>query len=252
MRPIIVMALGILLSACAPRIDDRTWIFSDKASVPVHQEVEVTVSVVPDPVMEYAGVCEQLEAASREQGVEELLHMIVGQAPVLLPAGGHQGVTENGMAVGVTQDVQRDQHDQCDPWLDPVTGMVRQRSVFAATLVPEQRFGGVIDALQRDKTMGGMLSRAYVTLWGDSVGREPVPVVIVQQTKGLGGARDQGLVQVVGSGLIFQRTDAFGQLHILESTREIFPGDLFFQLHVQATVLPMVGDLLPLALEEEE
>jgi len=123
--------------------------------------------------------------------------------------------------------------------------------MFAASLLPEQRFGGEIDALQRDKTMGGMLSRAYVTLWGDLVGHEPVPVVIVQQAKGLEGAPGQGLVQVVGSGLITQREDSFGQMHILEATREIFPGDLFFQLHVQASVLPMVGDLLPLAPEEE-
>ncbi|TVQ99725.1 MAG: hypothetical protein EA399_06210 [Desulfovibrionales bacterium] len=259
MKPIIVMALGVLLGACAPRTADQTWMFADHAPKPMHHEVDVTVAIALDPVMEYADVCRQLATASREQGVEDLLHTIVGQAPVLRPAGRlltenlaehqEQVSPEDGWMAGFSADATG---EACDPWLDPVTGMVSQRSLFEAQLVPEPRFGGVIDALQDNKTMGGMLSRAYVTLWGDPVGSEPVPVVIVQQSRGLDQGRGQGLVQVVGSGLITQLADSFGQMRILESTREIFPGDLFFQLQVRSSVRPMVGDLLPLAPEGDE
>lgn len=248
MKKLCVMALGVLLCACAPRGEEYMWTFSDQAPSTTYQQTEITVSVLPDPVMEYAVVCGNLESASRDQGVRELLHIFVGQAPIIRPVW-RQDVDDQEEGQKVVAPVPAEL-GQCDPWLDPVTGMVRQRSNFTAALVPERRFGGVIDALQEDQTMGGMLSKAYVSLWGSPVVHEPVPVVIVQRSSGLELVPDQSLVQVVGSGMITQITDTVGQMHILESTREIFPGDMFFQLQVQTTVLPVIGDLLPLAPEE--
>ena len=247
MKPIIVMVLGVLLCACAPRGVDHGWKFAEEVPVPLYQETEVTVAVIPDPVMEYAGMCEQLRTASREQGVEDLLHKYVTQATLLRPSEGNR--SDGGLKGDhETEAVVSSREPRCDPWLDSVTGMVLQRTGFFSTLVPERRLGGVIDALQEDQTMGGMLSRAYVSLWGPAQGQEPIPVLIVQRSSGL----EQGMAQVIGAGLITQITDTTSQMRILESTREIFPGDLFFQLQVRAEVLPMEGDLLPLGLETEE
>lgn len=246
MKPIIVLVLGVLLCACAPLGGGHGWRFADEVPVALQQETEVTASMVPDPVMEYARMCEQLRTASREQGVEELLHKYVAQAILLRPseAGGSNSVPEGDQEAG--GGALRDEL-HCDPWLDSVTGLVWQRTGFFSTLVPERRLGGVIDALQEDQTMGGMLSRAYVSLWGPAQGQEPVPVLIVQRSSGL----ERGMVQVIGAGLITQITDTASQMRILESTREIFPGDLFFQLQVRARVLPMEGDMLPLGPEME-
>ena len=243
MKPIIVMALGVLLCACAPRGVDHGWKFVEEVPVALYQETEVTMSILPDPVMEYTAMCEKLRTASREQGVEDLLHKYVTQATLLRPSegSGSDGVLE-GDREAETRAVVSSSEPRCDPWLDSVTGLVLQRTGFLSTLVPERRLGGVIDALQEDQTMGGMLSRAYVSLWGSAQGQEPIPVLIVQRSSGL----EQGMAQVVGAGLITQTTNTTSQMRILESTREIFPGDLFFQLQVRAEVLPMEGDLLPL------
>ena len=263
MKPIIVLFLGVLLWGCAPRGDDHSWMFvhqeqaqeqsQDKArqaqdETALRQETEITVSVVPDQVMEYVEICERLISASRDQGVEELLHLFVSQAPMVRPVGERSDDVSNGEAVSPVDAVL----DQCDPWLDPVTNLVRQRSAFSVELVPKRGLGGVIDALQDDQTMGGMLSRAYVSLWGPPVGPTPIPVLIVQHPSGFAQARNQGLVQVVGSGLITQVSEPIGQMRILESTREIFPGDMFFQLQVRTSVQPMVGDMLPLSPEERK
>ncbi|PTN31650.1 hypothetical protein [Desulfonatronum sp. SC1] len=251
MKPIILMALGflqvVLLCACTPRSADHGWKFAEEAPTALHRETEVTVSIVPDPVMKYDGMCEKLRTGSWEQGVEELLHMYVTQAALLRPseASGSNGVLEGDQGTGA---VVSSREPRCDPWLDSVTGMVSQRTGFFSSLVPERRMGGVIDALQEDQTMGGMLSKAYVSLWGPPQGQAPIPVLIVQRSSGL----EQGMAQVVGAGLITQITDTTSQMRILESTREIFPGDLFFQLQVRAEVLPMEGDLLPLGPETEE
>lgn len=259
MKPIIVLSLGILLWGCAPRGDDHGWMFvphDQSQEQPPHtrdeaalrRETEITVSVVPDQVMEYVEICERLISASREQGVEELLHLFVRQAPMVRPIGERLDDATSGEAASPVEAVP----DQCDPWLDPVTNLVRQRSAFFVELVPKRGLGGVIEALQDDQTMGGMLSRAYVSLWGVPVGPTPIPVLIVQHPSGFAQARNQGLVQVVGSGLITQVSEPFGQMRILESTREIFPGDMFFQLQVRTSVQPMGGDMLPLSPEERE
>lgn len=247
MKPIIVLCLGALLCACAPQGVDHGWNFVEEIPVALYQEAEVTVSIVPDPVMEYDGMCEKLQTGAWEQGVEELLHMYVTQATLLRPS---EGNGSDGILKGDhdAEAVFSSSEPRCDPWLDSVTGMVSQRTSFFSSLVPERRLGGVIDALQEDQTMGGMLSRAYVSLWGPALGQEPIPVLIVQRSSGL----EQGMAQVIGAGLITQVTDTTSQMRILESTREIFPGDLFFQLQVRAEVLPMEGDLLPLGPEVEE
>ncbi|WP_028571130.1 hypothetical protein [Desulfonatronum lacustre] len=257
MKSIIVLFLGllqvVLLCACAPRGADQGWKFAEEAPTALYQETEITVSIVPDPVMEYDGMCEKLRAASREQGVEELLHMYVTQAMLLRPSlpmtlpSNESGNAEFLEGSPETEIAAASNESSCDPWLDSVTGMVLQRTAFFSTLVPERRLGGVIDALQEDQTMGGMLSKAYVSLWGPPQGQAPIPVLIVQRSSGL----EQGMVQVIGAGLITQTTDTTSQMRILESTREIFPGDLFFQLQVRAEGLPMEGDLLPLGPEVE-
>lgn len=247
MKPIIVMVLGALLCSCAPLGVDHGWKFAEEVPVALYQETEVTVSILPDPVMEYAGMCEKLRTASREQGVQDLLHKYVTQATLLRPSevSRSDGILE---ASQEAEAVAPSSEPLCDPWLDSVTGMVSQRMGFFSSLVPERRLGGVIDALQEDQTMGGMLSRAYVSLWGPAQGQKPIPVLIVQRSSGL----EQGMAQVIGAGLITQITDTTSQMRILESTREIFPGDLFFQLQVRAEVLPIEGDLLPLGPEVEK
>lgn len=247
MLSLLILVLGILLSACVPQNNNPNWVFPDHAPVVLHQKTETTVSLVPDQVTEFARICEQLGALAWEQGVEELLHRYVNQAPLLRPVesshkDGSMETPEDGNRVGPGRD------GRCDPWLDSITGMVWQRTDFFSMLVPERRLGGAIDALQEDQTMGGMLSKAYVTLWGPALHQEPIPVLIVQQSSGL----EQGMTQIVGSGLITQVTDTTAQMRILESTREIFPGDLFFQLQVRAEVLPMEGDLLPMGPEVED
>ena len=241
MLSLLILVLGILLSACVPQNTNPNWVFPDHPPAVLHQKTETTVSLVPDQVTEFARICEQLGASAWEQGVEELLHMYVNQAPLLQPVeasqdgGSPKMYLETGLA-GPGRD------GRCDPWLDSITGMVWQRTDFFSMLVPERRLGGVIDALQEDQTMGGMLSKAYVTLWGPALHQEPIPVLIVQQSSGL----ERGMTQIVGSGLITQVTATTAQMRILESTREIFPGDLFFQLQVRVEVLPMEGDLLPM------
>lgn len=255
MKPIILIAVGVLqlvlVSSCAPRLVDQGWKFAEEAPAVSQQRTEVTVSLVPDPIMEYEKMCRQLEAASWEQGLEELLHRYVSQATLLrlTEDGASDGGRENTHDTGTTKaEPKADQKPECEPWLDSVTGMVFQRTAFFSTLIAERSLGGVIAALQEDQSMGGMLSRAYVSLWGPAQGNGPIPVLIVRHSSGL----EPGMVQIIGSGMITQLTERTSQMRILESTREIFPGDLFFQLQVRAEVLRMEGDLLPLAPEMQD
>lgn len=227
-------ALGVALCSCTPRNASMQRLFLDQPAVALNQEAEVQVSLHPDQVEDYDRICKRLNEMARDDGLGELLHAYVNQALLLRPGQAPDDFAAN------TADFR--QSGICDPWLDDVTGMISQTVLYRSTLMPVRSLGGVIDSLQDNQTMGGMLSRAYVTLWGPPFGEEPIPVLIVQESSGL----EHGLVQVVGSGLITQHAHNVGQMQILESTREILPGDLFFQLQVQAQVLPMAGNLLPL------
>ncbi|GAB6058572.1 hypothetical protein [Desulfonatronum parangueonense] len=236
MKLFYLLAIGVLISSCVPQKANQEHIFSDHPPSAVFQEIDVTVSLHPEHVDDYDRICAQLGQLAWDDGIRQLLQVYVGQAPVLRPVLHPE---ENASFLSETA---QNHVPECDPWLDSVTGAVSQQVRFSSVLMPIQPFGGTVDSLQDNKTMGGMLSRGYVSLYGQPLREEPVPVLIVQQSPGL----QRGLKQVVGSGLITQLTDTVGQLLIQESTREILPGDLFFQLQVRAETLPMTGELVPL------
>ncbi len=252
MKLLLLIFLGTVLFSCTPQKSDINRLFADHSPVPMYQEVEVTVSLHPEHVDDYERICDQLEEMAWNEGISQLLHAYVDQAGLLRPVQGAEGAggalmsalvaTPNPALSAASSATDFRRLMACDPWLDNVTGLISQSVHYTSALTPVQRLAGVIDSLQDNQTMGGMLSRAYVSLLGPPLGDAPIPVLIVQQSFGL----EQGLMQIVGSGLITQHSETVGQMRILESTREIFPEDLFFQLQVRAEVLPMVGDFVPL------
>ncbi|SDB36452.1 hypothetical protein SAMN05660653_01722 [Desulfonatronum thiosulfatophilum] len=242
MKLLCLLAISAFLSSCAPQKATPEHFFGDHPPRAVPQETEILVSLHPAHIDDYDRICDQLGQLAWDDGIRQLLRAYVDQAPVLRPV--EPPDESPSFPAGATQI----HVPECDPWLDSITGAVSQRVRYSSVLMPIKPFGGMIDALQDNKTMGGLLSRAYVSLFGQPLKEEPVPVLIVQQSPGL----ETGLVQVVGSGLITQLTDTMGQMLIQESTREILPGDLFFQLQVRAETLPMTGDLVPLGPGERD
>jgi hypothetical protein len=239
-----------LLWSCAPQGANR----SQTASVPLQhtgqhtevfeQQTELTVSITPDRVSDFQEICTQLQDQAWEQGLEKLLHVYVNQAMLVRPGVDRHppGPVDPELSGDPAVPPGLEQTTTCAPWQDLVTGLIAQKMRFSTTLRPVERFSGTIDALQANLTMGGMLSKSYVTLKGPAVSPTPIPVLIVQQSSGL----EKGLLQVVGSGRITQVTSSTGQMEILESTREILPGDLFYQLVIQTRTLPMDNDFIPL------
>ncbi|HDQ41592.1 MAG TPA: hypothetical protein ENN39_11265 [Desulfonatronum sp.] len=231
-----------LLAACAPQGNvslNQEALFGDYPSQTLIQETTLTVSMNPEQISDYDALCKQLHDQIWSQGSEDLLHLFVDSAPLIRP------VLESR---SVASDHQEVHPLLCDPWQDQITGRVSQTAQMTATFIPEHRFAGIIQSLQDNQTMGGMRSRAYVALLAPAFSPIPIPVLIVQQSSGL----EQGMMQVVGSGLITQVSDATGQMLILESTREILPGDIFFQLQIHAVTVPMPEMSLPLGLGQED
>lgn len=234
----LVLIVALLVS-CAPRGINQEEVFGDHPPQVLTRETTLTVSMTPELVSNYADVCLWLHDQAWSQGTEELLHLFVSSKPLVRFAQG---------AGSMVSEVAGEKPLLCDPWQDEVTGTVSQRILMTGSFIPERRFAGVILALQDNQTMGGMLSSAYVSLLEPTTVPVPIPVLIVQQSSGL----EQGMMQVVGSGLITQRMDSMGQMLIVESTREILPGDHFFQLHLQAVAVPMSDSSLPLGLGDED
>lgn len=238
----LVLIVALLVS-CAPRGINQEGVFGDHSPQVMIRETTLTVSMTPELVSNYDAICLWLHDQAWSQGTEELLHLFVSSEPLVRPVQG---------AGSMVSEVAGEKPLLCDPWQDQVTGTVSQTALMKASLIPERRFAGVILALQDNQTMGGMLSSAYVSLMEPATAPMPIPVLIVQQSSGL----EQGMMQVVGSGLITQLTDSMadsmGQMLILESTREILPGDHFFQLQVQAVTVPMSDSSLPLGLGDED
>lgn len=238
-------ALGILLllAACAPREGalpvERQAVFGDQQPLEMTREVSFTVSRSPGQVDDYDEMCRDLDEQAWTRGAEDLLHLFVSDQFLVRPG---ENPRHSRVASAKARPV------LCDLWQDPVTGVVSQAVEMQAIFSPERRFAGSIQALQDNQTMGGMLSKSYVSLEGEAIMPVPVPVLIVQQSSGM----PEGMMQVIGSGLLTQLSDSLGQMVILESIREIFPGDLFFQVRLQAQTVPFPAGVLPLSPGEPE
>ncbi len=178
-------------------------------------------------------LCDKIEEEAWRQAFKNLLHGFVMQNIVLQPASRfeHGEIFHEGSQLT----------GYCQPVRDDFSGKFLHNVQFEALLLPLQRFVGVIDILHDDQTMGGMGSRAYVTLTDPTQLQAPLPAVIVQHQKGL----KPGFVKVVGSGVITQIFGAQGQMDILESTKEIVAGDMFFVLQVRGRLIQDKGSEAP-------
>jgi hypothetical protein len=250
----LILLSFVLLTACVPQVRVGIGIiFSEKEATPLVVESVVEVAVLPDdPVFpdlvgwgkpkpqdkEPAGIadsaavyrlvkelCDKIEQEAWQQASGDLLQGFVREGRVLQPADHSAQVEifhEGSQVTGY-----------CQPLWDELSGKFTHDVRFAATLLPLRRFAGVIDILHDGYTMAGMGSRAYVTLMDPTGLFAPLPVLIVQQQEGL----LPGFVTVIGSGVITQLFGAQGQMEILESTKEIVAGDMFFVLQVKGRLV---------------
>lgn len=233
------IALGIvlLLAACAPQgilpVDQQAD-FGDHLPQELTQDVSFMVTLSPGLVDDHDELCRELDEQAWTQGAQDLLHLFVSDQVLVRPGKNRD---HGSISAANARPM------LCDLWQDPVTGIVSQAVRMRATFSPERRYAGLIQSLQDNQTMGGMLSRAYVSLENETIMPLPIPVLIVQQSSHM----PAGMMQVIGSGLLTQVTDTMGQMVIVESTQEIFPGDLFFQIRLQAETVPLPAESLPLS-----
>lgn len=171
-------------------------------------------------------LCDKIEQEAWRPAFKSLLQGFVRKSMVLQPSdhSADQGEIfhEGSQLTGY-----------CQPFWDEFSGKFTHDVRFEATLLPLRRFAGVIDVLQDNYTMAGMGSRAYVTLADSTDLSAPLPALIVQWQGGL----KPGFVKVVGSGVITQIFGSQGQMEILESTKEIVAGDMFFVLQVRGRLV---------------
>jgi hypothetical protein len=227
----------LFLYSCAPQQIRNPVVFSHEKINILHQETTTTDALVDADINNLSSLCQQLNKKSLQSGISELMHMYVKDSSLVYPAREQKDFFDQKITFRM---------DICEPWYSHVTDGFYQKISFTSSLIPIQKLSGYIDSMQDDLTMGGAYTRAYIVLLGESVMEPPIPVIIVQNSSGL----TEGVAQIVGSGLITQVTERVGQMTIVESTREILPGDLFFQLLLQAESLPMGDEYLPLGLED--
>jgi hypothetical protein len=261
----LILLSAVLLAACAPQVRVGIGItFSDKEATPLVEESVVEVAVLPDNLVfsDLAGwgkpkppgqeaadtvgdpaavyrlveeLCDKIEQEAWKQASGDLLQGFVREGRVLQPA-------ERSAQVEIFHEGSR-LTGYCQPLWDELSGKFTHDVRFAATLLPLRRFTGEIDMLHDGYTMAGMGSRAYVTLTDPTGLSAPLPALIVQPQEGL----LHGLVTVIGSGVITQIFGAQGQMEILESTKEIVAGDMFFVLQVQGQFVQERGLAAPRA-----
>ncbi len=185
-------------------------------------------AIMDDPLAVYRLVeelCDKIEQEAWRKAFKSLLRDFMMKSLVLQPSdrSDQEGIFHAGSQLT----------GYCQPLRDEFSGKFTHDVRFEATLLPLRRFAGVIDVLHDDYTMAGMGSRVYVSLTDPTDLSAPLPVLIVQWQEGL----KPGFVKVVGSGVITQIFGSQGQMEILESTKEIVAGDMFFVLQAKGRLV---------------
>jgi hypothetical protein len=248
MRRSFLVFILFLLAACTPKPVAQNHFSPGIAPEPIVQSTRITTTLSPGQVAKTSVFADAFWTAAIDQGMADIGNAYIQLAPLV------RGIDIQSTALPFPELLARS--GKVHKKQDPQTGNYHQDATVTASFTPRKQLAGEITSLHDNRYLGSTYDRAVLRMYTPGTIIPPAFFLIAQKVSD----KNLAFFKISGWGKIVQSMQdvlpdpqhgtrgALYQAELMETSREIEPGDIVFLLQVHATALsPQTSTITPTA-----